>query len=426
MLADLVLRGDATGDAVVTPSGVTSWAELRRMTGDAVERFHGSRGRRVVVVCVPAPETFAALAALDAVGAEAVLADSDLGAGALELPDGAEGREAGVVVLTSGTTGRPRETHHAWAALAAQARPRVTDLMPRWASGYRVRLFASLQVLLQAWVSRGAIVCGAPRAPEGIARFWAAARVGYASATPSFWRRLALGADRDALRRIPLRQVTLGGEAADQPLLDQLRILFPRARITHIYATSELGRCLAISDGRAGFPAALLSAPQVGGRELRVEGGELLVRVVGGRDPLGCRAPGEGPARRSPEGEGGWRRTGDLIVIEGSRAYFAGRRDDILNVGGEKVAPLAVERVLREAPGVADVRVFGRRSSLAGQLVGCEIVPASGAVPDLVREAVGALARARLSAAQQPRFIEIVDRIAVSSADKVARQEAGA
>jgi acyl-CoA synthetase (AMP-forming)/AMP-acid ligase II len=306
MLADLALRGAAAAGALITPGGPVSWAELRRMAGEAEGRFAGSAGRRVLVRCGVAAEAVAALVALDRAGAEAVLAGDDVRDDDLAHSDGTPGRERGVVVLTSGTAGRPREARHTWDALAAQTRPRVTELMPRWASGYPLRLLGSLQVLLQAWVSRGTFVCGAPREPEEIARYWADARVGYASATPSFWRRLAVGVDRALLRRIPLRQVTLAGEPADQALLDQLRLLVPRARITHIYATTELGRCLSISDGRAGFPASFLSAPQVGGRELRLDQGELLVRPMGSRD--------------------GWLRTGDLIRIEGDRALFAGRR----------------------------------------------------------------------------------------------------
>jgi hypothetical protein len=42
-------------------------------------------------------------------------------------------------------------------------------------------------------------------------------------------------------RDIPLKQITIGGEAVDQVTLDMLRGVFPAARITHIYASTEAG-----------------------------------------------------------------------------------------------------------------------------------------------------------------------------------------
>ncbi|MEK8106867.1 hypothetical protein NKG94_20210 [Micromonospora sp. M12] len=79
------------------------------------------------------------------------------------------------------------------------------------------------------------------------------ARVDAASGTPTFWRR-TLYRDADALARVPLRQITLGGEPVDQAILDQLREVFPSARISWIYASSEVGASIVVHDGRAGFP----------------------------------------------------------------------------------------------------------------------------------------------------------------------------
>ena len=72
-----------------------------------------------------------------------------------------------------------------------------------------------------------------------------------------------------------------------------------------------------------------------------------------------------------------WFATGDLVEIKDDRVYFAGRKSDMINVAGSKVYPVEVERVIRVIPGVADVRVFGKRSSIAGELVACELFRAS-------------------------------------------------
>ena len=60
----------------------------------------------------------------------------------------------------------------------------------------------------------------------------------HVSGTPTLWRALlvALGSKAATL---PLRQITLGGEAVDQAILDRLANLYPGASITHIYAIDK-------------------------------------------------------------------------------------------------------------------------------------------------------------------------------------------
>jgi len=71
-----------------------------------------------------------------------------------------------------------------------------------------------------------------------------------------------------------------------------------------------------------------------------------------------------------------WFPTGDLVRIDGDRVHFVARKTDIINVGGNKVFPMDVERVLREVSGVADVRVYPAPSSLVGEVVAADVVAA--------------------------------------------------
>jgi acyl-CoA synthetase (AMP-forming)/AMP-acid ligase II len=242
------------------------------------------------------------------------------------------------------------------------------------------------------------------------------AGVQFVSATPSYWRRLLLFSDGKILGNVPVVQITLGGEVVDQSILDNLHRRFPKARLVHIYATTELGRCFSVSDGIAGFPTEFLDSVLHDGVELRVQENELLVRSpnsIGKYDPLS-----------SQQGSmSGWIATGDLVEVNGGRVYFTGRRTDMINVAGSKVYPVEVERVIRAIPGVADVRVFGKASSIAGELVGCEIVPESGVCHETLREEVLRTCRIRLVSYQQPRMIKIVEQIAMSTAGKTLRSK---
>jgi acyl-coenzyme A synthetase/AMP-(fatty) acid ligase len=431
----------------VAEGGAVSWAELVELTVTHERQLGHLRRARVGLRLAASAGCYAGLAALDALESAVVLMDADLGWGesrqiggelglaAIVSAAGSGGRElrveelqtggsvadrGSVTLLTSGTTGKPKAARHTWTSLARPVRRTDAAAGQRWLLTYRPNLYAGLQVALQCLANQGTLVV--PRAgssPTEIARLMAEQRVECASGTPSYWRRLLLFADPDVLREVPLRQVTLGGELVDEEVLHGLSTLFPAARIVHVYATTELGRCFSVSDGRAGFPAAFLDAVSPDGVELRVLEGELHVRSANAMEAYDNGREMRLPARS-------WARTdfvatGDLVEVRGDRVFFVGRRSDLINVGGNKVHPAEVERVLRAVPGLGDVRVYARTSSIAGQLVACDIVPEPGVDPvQLKRELVRRCGNDLLPF-QRPRVIQVVKEIAVSASGKVLR-----
>ena len=128
-----------------------------------------------------------------------------------------------------------------------------------------------------------------------------------------------------------------------------------------------------------------------------------------------------GPAQSAHPAGDRWTATGDLVEVRGERVYFVGRRSDLINVGGNKVSPLEVEQVIRSVDGVADTRVYAQQSSIAGQLVACEIVADAGRDPQQVKQAVLAACQAGLRSFQRPRFVDFVDQIQLSGAAKRIR-----
>jgi acyl-CoA synthetase (AMP-forming)/AMP-acid ligase II len=227
-----------------------------------------------------------------------------------------------------------------------------------------------------------------------------------------------LWGDPQVVERVALRQITLGGEAIDQEILDRLHRAFPEARLVHIYATTELGRCFSVTDGLSGFPASYLHGASAEGVELQVRDQQLYVRSANAMQAYVATADAEPLARADDQG---WFPTGDLVEVSGSRVRFVGRASDMINVGGNKVYPLLVERTIREVPGVADVRVFGQASSIAGQLVACEVVPAPGEDLEALRARILDQCRGRLDRYQCPRVVQFVQRLELTAAGKVQR-----
>lgn len=429
--------------AVVTREQTTNWAALREQAQRVFSTKKALGKRRVGLSFRPVAHSYAALAALDRLACDVFLLDANLPfEEGLELSEklrlGAfltagkpgqppefevhdlsnEQRWSGnstVTILTSGSTGGPKAARHSWESIARPVKKGAGVHAPKWLLTYLPHLYAGLQVVLQCFADRGTLVVpGSHMDPQSTVQFMCDTGVQFVSATPSYWRRLLMFSEAELLKRIPLVQITLGGEAIDQPILDKLRQHFPKARLVHIYATTELGRCFSVSDGKAGFPARYLDTVQPGAAELKVHKGELLVRSPNSMrmyDPLSSQQPSASD----------WFPTGDVVEIKDGRVYFVGRKSDMINVAGSKVYPIEVERVIRVIPGVSDVRVFGKASSIAGELVACEIVANRDQDREALREIVVRTCRDQLNSQQQPRLIKLVDRIDLSAAGKTLR-----
>jgi acyl-coenzyme A synthetase/AMP-(fatty) acid ligase len=300
-----------------------------------------------------------------------------------------------LLILTTGTTGKPKPTRHAWSRLVAGV---AADRGSRWLLTYNVNQFAGIQVLLHVLVNDGSIVVPASRRPGDAARAVAEHRVTHASGTPTFWRLLLVDADRSA--EVSLQQITLGGEVVDGDLLDRLREAFPAARVTHIYAGTEFGSAVAVSDGRPGIPIELLDRDDGGRTRLRIVDGELQVR-----SRVGMLSYLDG-ADVTEE----WIATGDLVEIVEDRVMFTGRINDRINVGGTKVSPQTIEEAVYSVDGVALAAAYAKPNPITGSIVAVDVV----AAPDVDTTALKDAIRRRcekLPPAARPRLIRFVTSI---------------
>ncbi len=322
----------------------------------------------------------------------------------------APAEDSTVLILTTGTTGERRGAIHRWSRLAPGPPAGRPDETTRWLLAYNLSQFAGMAILVHVLTAGATLVQPArQRAGEGVQAIREHG-VTHVSATPTFWRGIVreLG---PAGAAPSLRQITLGGEAVPGPLLDALRERFPHARVSQIYAATEFGQTGSVRDGRPGLPASVLERPDDAPVRLRVVDGELQVRSRVGM--LGYY--GEAPI--DPDA---WRPTGDLVEVVDGRLLFAGRVSEVINVGGVKVHPGAVERIVAAVPGVAAAVAYGRPNALTGQIVAVQVVLADGHDPDGVKDAVRE-ACAVLAPAARPRSVKVVDEL-VTQGQKVNRR----
>ncbi|BDZ50142.1 AMP-dependent ligase [Frondihabitans sucicola] len=127
----------------------------------------------------------------------------------------------------------------------------------------------------------------------------------------------------------------------------------------------------------------------------------------------------------------GWLRTGDLGHLDADGwVYLAGRTDDVINRGGEKVYPAEVEDVLLEDPRVREAVVVARPDQILGSVPVAYVIPADldladPARPDADRRSLVSDLAARCEA-ELPRFkrpldITVVDDLPRTPTGKVQR-----
>lgn len=327
------------------------------------------------------------------------------------LPDGL-GVEEGdaLVVASSGTAGQPKGvvlTHDAVvsSAEATTDRLRVDPTRHSWLACLPLAHIGGLSVVTRALVTGAPLLVMPGFEAETVE---AAGRTGRATHVSLVTTALA------RLDPSVFACILLGGSKAPESL---------PPNVVSTYGLTETGSGV-VYDGQplAGVEIALrfsdgtfAGASDASGSPSRE--GEILVRA-----PMLFRCYRDGTRGRvtGPDGDGDWFATGDGGHFDESGSLVvAGRIDDVINTGAEKVWPDVVERVLSAHPDVAEVAVWKRSDPEWGERVVAWVVPTDDAPSlDVLRQAV-AEAIAPWAA---PKELVIVDDLPRTASGKVRRR----
>jgi acyl-CoA synthetase (AMP-forming)/AMP-acid ligase II len=414
---------------VIGPDGPVSADALTALRADLISAWKKVGAKRVAVYANSSQTTAAFVDAVEEVGAQALLVrhpveieDESWAEWGVDyiydngfLPTGIESDAAGpgILVTTSGTTGKPKAALHDLAALRGRIRVPKDSENLRWLLTYHPGSYAGLQVILTAKAGNSTLIEASEPTVPALTQAAIAHQPHMISGTPTFWRGFLSAAGSQAAD-IPLLHATLGGEATDQGTLDAIRQFFPTAATSHIYASTETGALFAVRDGQAGFPASWL-VDGIDGVQLRIVEG-----ILEAKSPNRMA----GYVGKSTNESEGFIRTGDLVEVTGDRVLFRGREDSIINVGGAKVMPEEVEAFLVGLPEVTDARVYGKPNPVVGALVVADIELAPGTDAASAKPAILAAAKAQLDAYKVPRVLNIVDKIEANASGKKDRKTA--
>ncbi len=337
--------------------------------------------------------------------------DSDAG------PPSDRDTETEWVLFTSGTTGRPKMVRHTLASLIGplDTRPRTEGAV--WSTFYDVRRYGGMSILVRSLLGGASLILSS--AQQSVGEFLqraGAEGVTHISGTPSHWRLALMSPAVTALSPVNVR---LSGEVADQALLDRLHRTFPAATVTHAFASTEAGVAFEVTDGLAGFPAAMFDGQGIRA-EMQVEDGTLRIRS------LRTAAGYIGADLQTPAG---FVDTGDIVERRGDRYYFIGRKEGVINVGGQKVYPEEVEAVINQHRAVRMSRVWSRQSPVTGAIVAADVVleeaqDSHDAGFASLQEEILQACRAALPAYKVPVSIRRVASLQVTESGKLVRHNA--
>jgi 2-furoate---CoA ligase len=351
--------------------------------------------------------------------------------------------DAGLLLYTSGTTGKPKgvvRTHRmefaATLSMVHQTRWTPDDVtlgaMPNY---HTMGLHTILSMILFGGTYVPMAAFDAEAAVDLVSRY----SISTACLIPTlYWRLVRSPGAAERLR--PLRKLMVGGAPLTPGLATSIQDVIEPEVFVNWFGCTEIFSFAVEEDpvarpGSVGRPTVLtrmrVVEPDADGRlssprdEVpRGEVGQVIVAAARQDDAFtGYLNRPEADVKALREG---WYFTGDLgRVDEDGRYWLLGRADDVIITGGENVYATEVEEAFVGCPGVAEVVVCGLPDAEWGQAVTAFVVPEAGAAPRVSADRIMAWVRAEsgLTPFKRPKRVIIIESIPKSAVGKILRRQ---
>ena len=264
-------------------------------------------------------------------------------------------KNPGLILFSSGTTGKPKAALHDLVPLLQKFKVKRKAL--RTITFLLFDHIGGFNTLFHILSNTGTIVALEDRSPDKVCEMIEKYSVELLPASPTFLNMILFSKAYQKYDISCLKLVTYGTEPMPEATLKEFYRVLPDVRLKQTYGLSELG----IMRSRSEKSDSLWV--KVGGEDYKTKilDGKLWIKAKTAM--LGyLNAP-------SPFTKDGWYNTGDRVKVKGEYIKFLGRESEIINVGGQKVYPTEVESVLLEIDGVKDAIVYGEKNPLMGEIV---------------------------------------------------------
>lgn len=235
---------------------------------------------------------------------------------------------------------------------------------------------------------------------------------------------------------VALRSLMSGGEAVGAAVFQWARDELG-ATINEIFGQTEMNYIVGNSHGvwpvKPGsmgrpYPGHRIAVLDDAGRELGPgEAGDVAVHrtwLDGTPDPVFFLGYWDNEPATAAKYSGEWCRTGDQASWDGDGyLWYQGRADDMFKSAGYRIGPAEIENCLMKHPAVANSAVVPSPDETRGAVIKAFVLLAPGqAASEELKDSIRAHVKASLAAYQQPREIEFVTELPMTTTGKVQRK----
>lgn len=316
------------------------------------------------------------------------------------------------IIPTSGTTNTPKLISHTFSSLTRTVKQDIEKGETFvWGLTFDIYRFSGIQVFLQAILNGSKLII--PSNDFSISQtieLFVNKACNIISATPSFWRKVLMS---PSSLNLEIKNITLGGEISDQSILNALKEKFVNSKIVHIYASTEAGVGFSVKDGKEGFPEDYLKDIL---KDMQLE---IIDNILFIRPNKQVQTYLSGDKMYDKDG---FINTGDIVEVKDNRVYFKGRDSGCINVGGNKVHPEEVEFIILKSNLVDEVRVYGKKNPIMGNLVYADVV-FKNKDDDvlLIKKQLIKYCNTHLNSFKVPAIIKVVESLAITKSGKIKR-----
>jgi len=301
-----------------------------------------------------------------------------------------------ITMFTSGTTNIPKKVSHNFKSITRFVKVSERNAKSIWGFAYNPTHMAGVQVFFQALLNGNSIVRLFGLNTQDIFREIKNNKITHISATPTFYRLLLPCSESFPF----VERITSGGEKFNEKVFKQLKELFPNAKITNVYASTEAGTLFASENDIFSVKPEYEHLIDIKNHELFIHN-SLIGRMETNIDE--------------------WYNTGDLVEIVSQKPLkfrFVTRKNEMINVGGYKVNPIEVEEAILTLTGIENVRVYSKPNSVLGNIICCDVVANNNQITE---SSIRAYLQSKIQEFKIPRIIRFVEKLSTTRTGKLKR-----
>jgi acyl-CoA synthetase (AMP-forming)/AMP-acid ligase II len=314
--------------------------------------------------------------------------------------------KSGIILFSSGTTGVPKIMIHEFSKIF-----NLFNERSKRQRSIRILLFlmfdhiGGINTLINCIKDGSTIVIPSFRTPDYIVNLIHKYNVNILPATPTFLNLMLINISDDTDKLNSLKLISYGTERMPEAVLVKLKNKLPNVKLLQTFGTSETGVLKTVSKSSDSL-------------YFKIDDDRYSYRIVEDILMIKSEMNINGYLNQNSDkfDKDGWYNTGDIVKVDDDGYLFViGRINEIINIGGMKVMPTEIEKVLMEFDGITDCLVYGEFNALTGQMVSAKIVidysKFSNATEIEIKKRIKIHCSSKLDKFKVPAKINFIDKI---------------